>query len=118
MSKDDVSIFQRLLLSSNFKIYMHSCYALLLLQKVYGQLIGSNLHPTYHQSADSASADVGLHVCFCNYKYSYNHHIAFCLLINLVALKLGNIPNPGYKIIFISSTNVYDMYVKYNRKEV
>ena len=86
MSKDDVSIFQLRLLSINFKIYMHSCYALLLLQKVYGQLIGSNLHPTYHQSADSASADVGLHVCFCNYKYSYNHHIAFCLSINLVVL--------------------------------
>ena len=62
MSKDDVSIFQLRLLSINFKIYMHSCYALLLLQKVYGQLIGSNLQSTYHQSADSASADVWLHM--------------------------------------------------------
>ena len=102
MSKDDVSIFQLRLLSINFKIYMHSCYALLLLQKVYGQLIGSNLHPTYHQSADSASADVGLHVCFCNYKYSYNHHIDFCLSLN--------------PIVLASRYNVYDMYEKFNRK--
>ena len=86
MSKDDVSIFQLLLLSSNFKIYMHSCYALLLLLKVYGQLIGSNLHPTYHQSADSASVDVGLHVGFCNYQYSYNHPIDFCSSLDLIVL--------------------------------
>ena len=99
MSKDDVSIFQLRLLSINFKIYMHSCYALLLLQKVYGQLIGSNLHPTYHQSADSASADVGLRVCFCNYKYSYNHHIFFLFI---------NKPRCMY--------NVYDMYEKFDRK--
>ena len=108
MSKDDVSIFQLRLLSINFKIYMHSCYALLLLQKVYGQLIGSNLHPTYHQSADSASADVGLRVCFCNYKYSYNHRIFFCLSINLVS--------PNIYMVHRYMFNVYDMYVKYNGK--
>ena len=91
MSKDDVSIFQLLLLSSNFKIYMHSCYALLLLLKVYGQLIGSNLHPTYHQSADSASVDVGLHVGFCNYKCSYNHRVDFCSSLDLIVLISFNI---------------------------
>ena len=92
MSKDDVSIFQLRLLSSNFKIYMHSCYALLLLLKVYGQLIGSNLHPTYHQSADSASVDVGLHVGFCNYKCSYNHPVDFCLSLDLIIFSLEQGP--------------------------
>ena len=69
MSKGDVSIFQLLLLlSSDFKIYMHSCYALLLLQKVYGQFSeAQTCILLIIKVADSASVDVGLHVGFCNY---------------------------------------------------